>query len=161
MNRVLAQDKYEDDTVVHDFLQVLTSAISIRTRTIPQTHSRNTIGEVIPRIAILFSGGLDCSVIAWLIHTLLPINEPIDLINVAFENPRTVQAHKVETNDIYNVCPDRITGRLGWEELNKLSNETKRQWQFIEVVPREISIADSRSISHTKNPFQNAKKSEN
>lgn len=44
------------------------------------------------KIAILFSGGLDCTVIARLAHEALPPNEPIDLLNVAFENPRVLEA---------------------------------------------------------------------
>ena len=72
---------------------------------------------------------------AWLIHTLLPPGEPIDLINVAFENPRTVAAQKTLPEDVYNVCPDRITGRAGWEELCKLSSGQARKWRFIEVLP--------------------------
>lgn len=46
------------------------------------------------RIAILFSGGLDCTVLARLVHDILPADQHIDLINVAFENPRVIQAAK-------------------------------------------------------------------
>ena len=42
------------------------------------------------RVAILFSGGLDCTVLACIMHTILPLSQPIDLLNVAFENPRIV-----------------------------------------------------------------------
>lgn len=44
------------------------------------------------RIAILFSGGLDCSVLAVVLDRVLPEDEAIDLITVAFENPRTIAA---------------------------------------------------------------------
>ncbi len=89
MNRSLPNGIGEEVSTPIEFLEVLKSALSIRTRTIPQTHSYlNThIDETSTRVAILFSGGLDCSVIAWLIHALLPSNEAIDLINVGFENP--------------------------------------------------------------------------
>lgn len=43
------------------------------------------------RIAVLFSGGLDCSTLALMVDRLLPAGERIDLINVAFENPRVVE----------------------------------------------------------------------
>src|SRR5207302_9940079 len=46
------------------------------------------------RIAVLFSGGLDCTVLARMAHDILPLDQHIDLINVAFENPRVVQAAK-------------------------------------------------------------------
>lgn len=46
------------------------------------------------KLGILFSGGLDCTVLARMAHDLLPADEVIDLLNVAFENPRVVQAAK-------------------------------------------------------------------
>jgi asparagine synthetase B (glutamine-hydrolysing) len=133
MNKSLPSTLEEDPKIPTDFLEVLTSALSIRTRTIPHTHAHLNSTANDTRLAILFSGGLDCSVMAWLIHTLLPPAEPIDLINVAFENPRTVAAQKTRPEDVYNVCPDRITGRAGWEELCKLSSPQERMWRFIEV----------------------------
>jgi asparagine synthetase B (glutamine-hydrolysing) len=133
MNKYLPSTLKEDTKTPKDFLEVLTSALSIRTRTIPHTHAHLNSTANDTRLAILFSGGLDCSVMAWLIHTLLPPTELIDLINVAFENPRTVAAQKTRPEDVYNVCPDRITGRAGWEELCKLSARQERKWRFIEV----------------------------
>ncbi|KAL8286907.1 hypothetical protein RQP46_003913 [Phenoliferia psychrophenolica] len=41
-----------------------------------------------PRIAVLFSGGIDCTTVALLVDRVLPQGEAVDLINVAFENPR-------------------------------------------------------------------------
>jgi asparagine synthetase B (glutamine-hydrolysing) len=133
MNKSLPSIVEEGPTTPADFLEVLNSALSVRTRTIPHTHAHLDWTANDTRLAILFSGGLDCSVMAWLIHTLLPHAEPIDLINVAFENPRTVAAQKTRPVDVYNVCPDRITGRAGWEELCKLSVPQGRKWRFIEV----------------------------
>ncbi|KFY12803.1 hypothetical protein V492_03653 [Pseudogymnoascus sp. VKM F-4246] len=46
------------------------------------------------KLAILFSGGLDCAVLARMAHDILPQDEQIDLLNVAFENPRVVLASK-------------------------------------------------------------------
>jgi asparagine synthetase B (glutamine-hydrolysing) len=142
MNKSLPTTTEEDPSTPKELLDALTTAISIRTRTIPQTHIHNHISEEEspPRVAVLFSGGLDCSVLAWLVHTLLPPDEPIDLINVAFENPRTVAAQKTRDEDVYSVCPDRITGRAGWEELRRLSQESGRNWQFIEVCPRPMCL---------------------
>lgn len=145
MNRALPLGDIEDASTPTQLLTVLTAAVSIRTLTIPQTHTYNfPLTELRPRIAVLFSGGLDCSVLSWLIHTLLPLNEPIDLINVAFENPRTVAANRTKLEDVYRVCPDRITGLSGWEELRRLSRGTMRNWRFVEVgLPKdELSTLD-------------------
>jgi asparagine synthetase B (glutamine-hydrolysing) len=65
-------------------------------------------------LGILFSGGLDCMCLAALTDRHLPAGEPIDLINVAFENPRTL--NKDNTATAYEV-PDRKTGRCGLAEL--------------------------------------------
>ena len=53
-------------------------------------------------IAILFSGGLDCTLLAHYAHLHTPPEQPIDLINVAFigQLPPTSALHH---------CPDRIT----------------------------------------------------
>lgn len=159
MNRSLPNEVVEDPSVPNQFLDVLTKALSIRTRTIPQTHSypHSFNAELCPRVAVLFSGGLDCSVLAWLIHRLLPSNESIDLINVAFENPRTVAARKTKFEHIYSVCPDRITGCAGWEELRNLSKGTGRNWRFVEVLSC-YNIPHFRLISPTKKHFVNAMK---
>jgi asparagine synthetase B (glutamine-hydrolysing) len=46
------------------------------------------------RVAVLFSGGLDCTVLARIAHDILPSDQSIDLISVAFENPRVLNAAK-------------------------------------------------------------------
>jgi asparagine synthetase B (glutamine-hydrolysing) len=94
------------------------------------------------RLAILFSGGLDCTVLARMAHALLPANDQIDLLNVAFENPRVVQAARSKANgnyttettnteSAYESCPDRITSRKALRELRQICPE--RTWRFIEV----------------------------
>jgi hypothetical protein len=160
MNKALPTGNGEDPSIPIHFLNILKPALSIRTRTIPQTLSYpvQVTSETTPRVAVLFSGGLDCSVLAWLIHTLLPPNEPIDLINVAFENPRTVAAQKTRLEDVYSVCPDRITGLAGWNELRRLSSGTGRKWRFIEVASR-LSPSDARLMYHTKKLFASERKS--
>jgi len=135
MNKSLPIDTAENTKTPSEFLEILAAALSIRTRTIPQTHTYNhfTVSGSVPRIAVLFSGGLDCSVLAWIIHTLLPPGEHIDLMNVAFENPRFIANQKIPAEEVYNQCPDRITGRAGWVELSKLSKASARHFRFIEV----------------------------
>ncbi|KAJ1924439.1 hypothetical protein IWQ60_005203 [Tieghemiomyces parasiticus] len=92
-------------------LDVLRQAVAERVQTVPPVTTDSTDGTawrnwctghtaaalnrfLVPtsgpaRLAILFSGGVDCLCLAALTHQILPLNEPIDLINVAFENPRT------------------------------------------------------------------------
>lgn len=53
------------------------------------------------RVAVLFSGGIDCSLVAHYIAKILKedektSNEPIDLLNVAFENPRKAETRQNE-----------------------------------------------------------------
>jgi hypothetical protein len=96
-----------------------------------------------------------------MIHDILPSDQDIDLINVAFENPRVVQAaaasrkqnasHKkmgeaelyingqnAPLDDSssrhlspYENCPDRETGRKAFRELQDLC--PARKWRFIAV----------------------------
>jgi len=86
------------------------------------------------RLAILFSGGLDCTVLARLAHELLPLSDPIDLLNVAFQNPRI---HKASDTDAQafeaalESCPDRITGRASYAELRQVC--PGRQWRFVAI----------------------------
>jgi asparagine synthetase B (glutamine-hydrolysing) len=72
-----------------------------------------------PPVAILFSGGLDCTLLARLAHESLHQNTIIDLLNVAFENPRI---HKNMGGNIsaYETCPDRITARQSLAELQQV-----------------------------------------
>ena len=65
-------------------------------------------------VAILFSGGIDCTLLVRLTHEILPPDESIDLINVAFENPRI---HKDPSQVPYEQCPDRQTARCSLREL--------------------------------------------
>jgi asparagine synthetase B (glutamine-hydrolysing) len=74
------------------------------------------------KLAILFSGGIDSTVLAVLADRILPINEPIDLLNVAF------------FSDVLTPPPaDRQTGLQALTELNP-----SRQWNFVKVEIRFI-----------------------
>lgn len=136
--------------------------------------------RALPRVAILFSGGIDCSLLARLVHDILPKDQTIDLLNVAFENPRALKAvkgrsgahfsshakgqpvkgntkremvngsdfagckaefpeNKSQASTPYDTCPDRITGRTSFSELQRLCPE--RAWQFIEgCLPSQSSL---------------------
>jgi len=79
---------------MHTFIELLTESIRQRVLTIPFPPKSSTANSK-PRIAVLFSGGLDCTVVARLVDKVLPEGEGIDLINVAFENPRKLDASAV------------------------------------------------------------------
>lgn len=143
----------------------LDRSVMLRVRDIPITPEEQ--GKA--RVAVLFSGGIDSTVLAFLadrwvqwqqvgfvlIHELvshLPANEPIDLLNVAFENPRKIQGRldcnlgarpkrerqrqqKVANMNVIDkgstsyLVPDRVTGLQEVEELRRLC--PKRMWNFV------------------------------
>ncbi|GAA5891353.1 hypothetical protein JCM8208_002596 [Rhodotorula glutinis] len=135
--------------LVEAFLTELERAMHARVATIP-TFSAHPHA----RVAVLFSGGLDCTVLAVVLDRVLPEGEAIDLVTVAFENPRKLQAQNglggkgkgkapaVDAQDevpptippvnskIYDV-PDRVTARNSWEELKRL--RPGRRWNLVEV----------------------------
>lgn len=81
----------------------------------------------------MYSGGVDCAVIARLLHDQVDLSEPIDLLNVSFENPRTIANAKKQDptfTTIYDT-PDRLTGRRGYEELRIACPD--RLWRFVEI----------------------------
>lgn len=73
------------------------------------------------RVAVLFSGGIDSSIIAAIVDRILPPKEAVDLLNVAFAK---------ETND-FNSVPDRITGLESYEVLKRLN--PSRPWNFVSI----------------------------
>lgn len=121
-------------STVHDVKRELSAALRIRVANIPTYTPNFTSSQTdqpVPRVAILFSGGLDCTLLARLAHDLLPDEESIDLLNVAFYNPRTVAANASQASHPYESCPDRITGRSSFLELQQLC--PGRQWQFVAI----------------------------
>ncbi|KAI8444133.1 asparagine synthase-domain-containing protein [Phakopsora pachyrhizi] len=98
------------------------------------------------RVAVLFSGGLDCTTLALLAHSHIPPSESIDLLNVAFENTLLISnnnqtkriqkdsekssADNHDSNTTFDV-PDRQTGERSWRELSKLT--PGRDWRFVRV----------------------------
>jgi asparagine synthetase B (glutamine-hydrolysing) len=82
------------------------------------------------RISIMFSGGLDCTILAALCHLILTSDEPIDLLNVAFENPRSIRVNSIPASQTYSV-PDRQTAHQTLDELSSRFGE--RQWRLVEI----------------------------
>ncbi|KAI1415630.1 asparagine synthase-domain-containing protein [Hypoxylon sp. FL1857] len=131
----------------------LSESIKLRVLDIPEPP--NSISDTDIRVAILFSGGLDCTVIARLAHDFVPTNQGIDLINVAFENPRQARNDKisphVDAADVYEACPDRMTGRKAFAELKSAC--PGRYWRFIAVnVPFEEAMSHKPRIVSLLHP---------
>ncbi|KAJ7462632.1 asparagine synthase-domain-containing protein [Mycena galericulata] len=134
--------------VVDDLINQLGRSVELRVRDIPQSVPCAGVA----RVAVLFSGGIDCTVLAFLAHRYIPLDEPIDLLNVAFENPRKLKGQIVgnaskaqrKPQKLANptppyMVPDRVTGLQEVEELRRLC---PRVWNFVEVnVPYEESQA--------------------
>ncbi|XP_076761740.1 asparagine synthetase domain-containing protein 1 [Xylocopa sonorina] len=100
------------------------------------------------KIGILFSGGLDSAILTLIADKYVPHDEPIDLINVAFEKSintlkksnGTSEEHCME--DQYDV-PDRKTGKQTFMELSKIC--PKRRWNFVEVNISQAELQKYRS----------------
>lgn len=81
-------------------------------------------------ISILFSGGIDCALLARLADMTLPPSVTLQLVNVAFQNPRVGEEYET---------PDRILGRSTYEELKRLSQFDRLS--FCEInVPYEDTL---------------------
>ncbi|KRK05143.1 uncharacterized protein Dyak_GE28580 [Drosophila yakuba] len=78
------------------------------------------------KLCILFSGGIDCTILALLANQNVPVNEPIELINVAFES---VKGQNI-SEKLWDV-PYRITSLVSVNELKQLCPE--RHWNLLEV----------------------------
>lgn len=76
------------------------------------------------RIGILFSGGVDCSLLTVIAEKFIDQNTSIDLMNVAFEKVKSPP--EIDWN-----VPDRKTGLQTYEELKQLF--PSRKLNFVEV----------------------------
>lgn len=141
---------------VHHLHRLLLHSLRPRVFNIPKPPGQ-LVGQTV-RIAVLFSGGLDCTILARLIHDILPPDAEIDLLNVAFENPRAInaaaRASQLEMKkkassapddehdmiaaralevamSCYELCPDRQTGRKAFKELSNVC--AGRVWRFVAV----------------------------
>ncbi|EAS31557.3 cytoplasm protein [Coccidioides immitis RS] len=107
---------------------LLRQSLELRVQAVPDPPSLSAGAKV----AVLFSGGLDCTILARLAHELLPEDEPIDLLNVAFENPRVAAANLAKNGNqtsVFEDCPDRKTGRSSYAELRRIC--PTRPWRFV------------------------------
>ncbi|XP_052889594.1 asparagine synthetase domain-containing protein CG17486 [Anopheles moucheti] len=94
-----------------------------------------------PKVGILFSGGIDCTILALLADEFVPANCPIDLMNVAFEKVNRTKVMPAQTE--WNV-PDRLTGWASLDELRRL--RPNRTWNFVEINVSRCELNEKRKI---------------
>ncbi|KAI0126040.1 asparagine synthase [Xylariales sp. AK1849] len=130
----------------------LTESLKLRILNIPEPPTTpDPQSDIDIRIAVLFSGGLDCTILARLADEFLPTSQGIDLVNVAFQNARDVASHPegadAKASLAYEACPDRVTGRKAFAELRAAC--PSRYWRFIAInVPYAETMAHrSRVVS--------------
>ncbi|XP_071439642.1 asparagine synthetase domain-containing protein 1 isoform X2 [Hetaerina americana] len=136
-----------------------------------------------PKICVLFSGGIDSTILTLLVDLFVPAHEAIDLLNVAFAKGKRDEAmqdsevsderygnepdgevHKkrcskkeVSTKGLsghtFSDVPDRITGKQALEELAALC--PTRMWNFVEidVTVEELSEIRREYISDLIHPL--------
>lgn len=104
------------------------------------------------RVGILFSGGIDCTILARLSDAIIDGKLPIDLINVSFE--KIVRGkHSAGTEHIDYNTPDRISAKNSLDELKLLCPD--RKWNLIEVnvTRKELEEVLRNRISHLVYPL--------
>ncbi|CAK9785568.1 hypothetical protein CC85DRAFT_284464 [Cutaneotrichosporon oleaginosum] len=119
---------------VDSFLTHLTTSVRRRVENIPAP------APGAARAAVLFSGGVDCSLLVCLIHSVLPAGEPIELVNVAFAQPPKSSGKLTPkpSGGGYDV-PDRLSGREAAAELRAAFD---RDFRFVEV---DVDVETSRA----------------
>ncbi|XP_061579823.1 asparagine synthetase domain-containing protein 1 isoform X2 [Cololabis saira] len=172
LEELLASREKTDE--VNNLIKVLSEAVRRRVQSLPlktQDHSALTSGGA--SVAILFSGGIDSMILAALADRHIPVDQPIDLLNVAFqlqepkkqkESAKKLKKHRKKPTDS-NIdqagsqtfspfdVPDRLTGKAGLKELQNLDPE--RQWNFVEinVTQEELQKMRQEHICHLVYPL--------
>lgn len=161
LQKVLAEEHKKK--LACQFIDVLNEAVKRRVLCLfrdPDQITREvpSLSHKTAHIAVLFSGGIDSMVIAALADKHVPVEEPIDLLNVAFMMKEQAKhrgttkrrtSHEVQLDLLcpqescqdpaadsgtHSSCfdvPDRITGRAGLKELEAIN--PSRTWNFVEI----------------------------
>jgi asparagine synthetase B (glutamine-hydrolysing) len=148
MNKTMQNDGLHPKVEhVQEIDAALRKSLEVRVQHVRESISSNSDEA---SVAVLFSGGLDCTILARMCHDLLPLTESIDLHNVAFQNPR-IHGKLDDTESPYELCPDRITGRSSYMELRRVC--PNRQWRLVEInVPYSETVAHRSKVMELMYP---------
>lgn len=118
-----------DNGVCGAFLDALLDATRVRVMHVPRPPWRCDHAPCRSQrpasVAILYSGGVDSAVLAALCHAELPIDEPIDLINVSFAG---------------ELAPDRAAALATLLELQSIAPR-EREWRLVLVDVNEAEVS--------------------
>ena len=141
-------------TISSSFLELLHNAVRRRLTNLPslcRQCKRSSTNNLRPvngcehaKLAILFSGGIDSAVLTVLADRILPINEPIDLLNVAFFSDVSSPPADRQTGNTGSyscVAKERSSPPTGLQALTELN--PVRQWNFVKVMDSFVSIGPS------------------
>ncbi|ODV81164.1 uncharacterized protein CANTADRAFT_94302 [Suhomyces tanzawaensis NRRL Y-17324] len=112
----------------------------IKSKTLVRQQLIHPLTEEDSALAVLFSGGLDCTVLAALICENIIERKPsklvnIDLLTVGFDNPRT--------NQRASASPDRMLGKKSWYNL-----AAKYNGEYLKLRLVEIDISYEQWLTH-------------
>ncbi|KAL7543079.1 hypothetical protein ACHAXR_012404 [Thalassiosira sp. AJA248-18] len=137
-----AQFQKSPDDAAENLLKLLDRAVKRRVMQAPPPKSQSTSDA---SVAVLFSGGIDSVVLAALCHRHVPLNDPIDLINVTF------YASNAGRNDP-PTSPDRLAAILSYHEMKYRFPD--RIWRFIAVdVPYQEVLDQEEHILRLISPL--------
>ena len=115
----------------HALIQILRESVSKRCVSIEYPSVTDNNPEMLgqSRYMVLFSGGVDSTLVASLMHSVLPATESIDLCSICFAKGDS---------------PDRMSAIDAFQELKETCNG--REWRFIEINSSYSEVQDS--LSH-------------
>ncbi|KAL7418729.1 hypothetical protein Q5752_006412 [Cryptotrichosporon argae] len=115
-----------DTSEAAHFLYKLETSVRRRVEEVP------AVPDGQARLAVLFSGGVDCTLLAALVHRCLDPAEPIELINVAFSSTANYDT------------PDRQSAMCALAELEAAC---PRAWRFVAVdVSAVLALAHRQAV---------------
>lgn len=135
---------------VETFINLLSSSVSDRVTHTPSICAncpRDQLSCDHAKVGILFSGGVDCCLLAVLANKLINSDIPINLYNVAFE-----KVSKVQREPNWNV-PDRISALQALQELQTIN--PNRKWNLVEINVSRTKLEEAmvNEISHLVAPL--------
>lgn len=107
-------------TAVEDFARILAAAVERRVRGVAGDPER--LAADAPRVGLLFSGGLDSTVLAALAAEALPQGATIELLNVAFDR----------------AAPDRLTALCSFSDLLERFGPDRFRLVLADIEPAEV-----------------------